>query len=950
MFSSNDNLLKRAIIKLIIVISLALIVAVSLGVVLAKINNMENIESLLETNKPSLPSKLLDRNGELITEFYSDEKRDIVTLDTVPDFLIQALIIWEDSSFYKHYGFNPMAIFRAAINNALGKAVSGASTLTQQLARTLFLTNEFSINRKIKELWISIQLEKKYTKNELLTLYINHVPFGYGTNGVQAASKQFFNKDVTELTYAEAAALITVISNPTFYSFNKFPSNHKKKQKEVLRRMVKFGIIREVDMEHSFNEFWLQWQQTAQSTRGAFYNREDKAPFFSDWVLQEIERKLPSVNVFKDGLTIYSTLDLKSHLIAEKLMAEIFDTQQKIFEQNQIRNYNAIQNKYLDSIVLMSELFSLSSVNIDQNRDKQRAITEFQNNLNPALNLTSQVLGLNLLETLTDVALEQSSKTKNLIAQVQGAFIALENETGQILVMVGGKTFDPNNRFNYAMQSRRQPGSSFKPLIYSAALDSGMYTASSIIIDKPFIFTFDSEDPDDWYKPNNYGGAYYDKVTFRRALRKSLNIPSCQIFYALGKNNNYKVPIDRAALLLGINSQKEINERFKPEVSTVLGTGSVSPLEMAEAFSVFANLGSRKITNSILYVEDRDGSVIYEPWKDIQKYHRENSKKLQVISQQNAFIITNILRDTVHHPDGFLTYRKNKLIEEGKTFPKVELAAKTGTTQNFNDAWIVGFSPEITVSMWCGFKEYGLSLGIGQPGVSVHGNAFLDFMRLYHFSKEPLTFKKPDNVAQVKVCSESGMLPSEDCSEETQYYEYFIPGTVPKTTCTVCKLKNERERATIDKFMKKYEIIDSKTDFLKFDIKYNDSFLKQNETNTTEIDIEGLTTVNLFEDDSYTNIDNLLNDSKKNNNSDKSKNENITDVTSDNIITNSNQDITDDSTDININISDNTVDSATNKTDDEIIEDNFSPTNNNDNNIDNNNIEDIDNIDVFDSE
>ncbi|HOV15141.1 MAG TPA: biosynthetic peptidoglycan transglycosylase, partial [Spirochaetota bacterium] len=216
--NTKNELIKKTLIKILILVIFTVVFAISLGIILSLINNTKNIEELLETKRPSLPSVLLDRNKQVITKYFSDEKRDLVTLDTIPDYLVKALILWEDESFYRHHGFNPLAIFRAAINNAIGRPVSGASTLTQQIATTLFLKKEKSVFRKIRELFLAIQLEKKYTKNEILTLYLNHIPFGYGTNGVQSAAKFYFDKDINELTYAEAASLITVISNPTFYS------------------------------------------------------------------------------------------------------------------------------------------------------------------------------------------------------------------------------------------------------------------------------------------------------------------------------------------------------------------------------------------------------------------------------------------------------------------------------------------------------------------------------------------------------------------------------------------------------------------------------------------------------------------------------------------------------------------------------------------------------------
>lgn len=334
-------------------------------------------------------------------------------------------------------------------------------------------------------------------------------------------------------------------------------------------------------------------------------------------------------------------------------------------------------------------------------------------------------------------------------------------------------------------------------MVYSAAFDTGRYTASTVILDEPTVFTFGSEDSDDWYKPQNYGGLYYGKVSVRRALRRSLNIPAVKIFYDIGKDNDYKVPIDRSAQLLGINAQSEIDSRFGREASTVLGTGSVSLAEMVNAYSVFANQGQRRVMNSILSVEDRDGRVIWEPWTDIEKYYRDNKKKLQVVSAQNAFLLTDILKGTVHSPDGFLYKAKRRIIASGRPFPDVELAAKSGTTQLWSDGWVLGYSPEITLGIWIGFKQYGLSLGYGQDGAVILGDTWVDYMRMAHLSsnKESLHFQAPANLSRIKVCAASGKLPSDACNEELVYPEYFLPGTLPKVTCDECsRVKNQRQQ------------------------------------------------------------------------------------------------------------------------------------------------------------
>ncbi len=807
MFFYKNKLIKSAQINGVVIFSLAVLGAIFLGLILTSINDMKKIEELLESKLPALPSKVFDRNGELITEFYSDEKRDLVTLDMVPDYLVKGLILYEDESFYHHHGFNPIANFRAVLGNLIGRPISGASTLTQQLSRTLFLTNKFSWTRKIKELWIALQLEKKYSKNEILTLYLNHVPLGYGTNGIKTACRFYFDKNVDEITPAESASLISMISNPTLYSIINRPRNNRGKQKLVLKKMVKSGIISALDSDNSFNKFWIDYQSLATSSRGAFYNREDKAPFFSDWVLQEIQKELPNVNPFRDGLTIYTTLDVRWQELATEMLSERIEKQQKIFEDDQVRTFNLIQNAVMDTIDLLSDTYSLFNIKTASGRLSDKVMVDFNKNLNGPLNLTAQLFGLNLVDNVTEIQFNKTEQAKNLMSEVQGAFIVLDNETGQIITMYGGKKFDPNYRFNFAMQSKRQPGSSFKPLIYSAAFDEGIVTPGDVINDRQYIFTFGSENEEEWYKPVNYGEKSYGRVSVRRALRRSLNIPALKVFYTM-RENDFKNGIDRAALLLGINSQSEIEKRIPAELSTVLGTCSVSPVEMAGAFSTFANLGKKRIPNAIIEVKDRDGKVIYSPWKELQKYYRENNKKLQIISPGNAFIVTNILKETLSY-DGTLSGPRYRIVESGKKWPDVDMAAKTGTTQNWSDAWGIIYSPLVTLVAWVGFKEYGLSLGYEQAADITIAPLCLEFMRQYHLDYKDLRFPVPDTgFAAMKICRESGLKPSPDCAEDSIYYEYFIPGHTPQEECTYCReLKNTTDPASIvfmDFFDKKY--------------------------------------------------------------------------------------------------------------------------------------------------
>ncbi len=800
------DLLKATIIKSIAFLSFILLLSLGLGFAISEINDLSTIEELLETQRPALPSVLKDRNGLVITEFYSDEKRDIVTLDKVPEHFIKGLIAYEDASFYTHKGFNAFAILRAVFNNIIGKPISGASTLTQQLARTLFLNNERSIKRKIRELWIALQLEKKYTKNEILALYINNVPFGLGTNGVQSAANFYFGVSAENMTPAQSASLITLISNPTYYSPIRFPQHHQNKQKKVLEKMVSAGIITQSEADFELNQFWVVWSTVPHSDKGAFFRRTDLAPYFSDWVANEIEKELPNVDLYRDGLIIHSTLDLRLNQLAEKLLVESIERQQRIFEVEQVRNNAMMQNRFIEGTSLLGVLFSLRNVQPSTNRITKQGLDTYQSKVNGPLNLLSQVFQLDMVKTVTDTMYTKTDQQSTSLPLVQGAFFAMDNETGQVISLVGGRQFSPSNRFNYAMQSRRQPGSSFKPLIYSYALDTGRINAATVIDDTPTIFDQGSEDPGVWYRPYNYDGVYYGPISLRRALRLSLNIPAVKVFHEVGRADGYKSAIDRAAMLMGINSQAEIDRRFSYEISTVLGTPSVSLYEMVRAFHLFANKGQRRTPSYILSIQDRNRRVIYEPWVELERYYRENRRKLQVISTGNAFILADILKDTVHRAEGFLYKRRVDMINEGLTFPDIELAAKTGTSQNWADAWLIGFSPAVTAGCWMGFDRYGLSLGFNQNGSLIHGHTWMEWMRQFHLGKGSLEFEAPNDVIQVRVCKHSGRLPSSECNASDLYVEYFLRGTVSRERCHVCGSKHFTEQRTIDQIGERFDM------------------------------------------------------------------------------------------------------------------------------------------------
>lgn len=758
----------------------AVAIGVSLGLAFAGTRNGEK-ELELGRVQPELPSTVLDINGNLITEFFSEISRAEVSIDDIPQFLIDALLVKEDQTFYKHHGFSVWNMTRAAVNNLLGNYFSGSSTITQQVVGLLGYADrsEITISRKLKELWWAIQIERKYSKREILEIYLNYSLFGNGCYGVEAASRFFFGHSVREITLAEAASLIPQLANPSYWSQLKHPDRARSQQRRLLDEMVAQGYCTKEAADSSFIDFWAHFDFTRATESSALLEREDKAPYFSEYVRGYLEETLfGKWDLYKDGLKIYTTLNLDYQKAAEGLMA-------KAIEEINV-NYQSMAKEKLSSTSSISGLLDALALgfNVEDLRYRRRIATDqalkaYTRDLNPIVDLCSALFGVAPVRPAVTMGYKKARTTQQK-TQVQGALIALDSRKGYVLTMVGGKEWTPTDQYNRTVNGEMEPGSSFKPLYYSAAIDARKYTAATMILDQPIQLV----NPDGtFYEPLNYKGEWQGRVLVRHALSRSMNVPSIQILDGIG----FDAAIGRASRMLGITDPGEIVRVFPRYYPLGLGVSPVKPIQMARAFAVFANQGREVEPLAVRYIEDRNGRFIQEPEKELRSRQSQKGEAMQIMSPQTAYIMTSMLETTVE--EGTLSGAKWQKLEGFKQ----PIAGKTGTTQNWTDVWTVGFTPHITTAVWFGFDRGNRSLGQELTGASDAGPVWAEFMRIAHRDLPVEDFKRPETgLANVTVCAVSGLLPGKYCKKTIP--EIFLSGTEPRTICEVCEYADSRSQ------------------------------------------------------------------------------------------------------------------------------------------------------------
>lgn len=749
-----------------------------LGLGLSETVNIKNTEYITSFDT-ALPTKLLDINGELITEFASDEKREIISLNRLPQHMIDALLTREDRIFYKHHGFSFKAVMRAVVGKLTGRSLGGGSTLTQQIAGTLYCDrSDMSILRKIKELWWAIQMERHLSKNEILELYLNKIYFGGGTYGVNAASKYYFGHSAEEITPAEAAILVIQLSNPAFYNPFDHPNRAMDRQKDVLNFMVKAGYISKENADDSFEDFWSNFDYTRTST-SAYMMRDDKAPWFSEYVRRELGNMIyGSQSIYTSGFTVNTTLNLKHQQHAQRIMEKYIRIANERYQAEHSSRSGMAFTTYIPMTELLSLVFNLPAIKVSEQRAEAIANAAYMSQINPILDVVTMMTGCNNLKVSIINRANSETKKESEKTTIEGTMVSLENDTGYITALVGGSKFDQENQFIRAVQARVQPGSTFKPLYYTEAIDSRKFTPVTPISDTPVVFHTADGKP---YIPLNFKGEWEGDVEVWYALCRSMNVPSLKVLDGIG----FDAAINRAVSLLGISKEELPSRAFVPGYPLGLGVCSVRPIEMARAFSIIASGGKEITPMAIRTVEDRNGNIIMNPEREIREAQRAKGEAIQILSPQTAFVMSKLLENTVNGPGTLSTqsWKFDYKTDKGQKY-SIHAGGKTGTTQNWADAWTVGFTPYNTAAFWFGFDKPGQSLGLKITGATLAGFAWGDYMREIHRGMLSKDFNKPaEGVIEVTVCSVSGKIPTPECRKTTT--QWVLAGTQPTDICPV---------------------------------------------------------------------------------------------------------------------------------------------------------------------
>ncbi|MCS7250417.1 MAG: PBP1A family penicillin-binding protein [candidate division WOR-3 bacterium] len=631
----------------------------------------------IQTYLPPVSSRVLDCKGRLIGEFF-EQKRKIVSLREIPKYLIDALITVEDKRFYSHCGIDVIRIIGALFYNLKSLSIKqGASTITQQLARNMFLTYKKDIIRKLKELILAIKLERSYTKEEILERYLNQVYFGYGLYGIEAASQGFLGKSASDLTLSEAAFLVSIVKSPNYYSPYKNFDLVLKRRNFFLKMLYKNKKISKEEYEKALEEKinLLPLQR----------NRQEVG-YIMEMVRQYVEDFFGTDYLYKRGLTIYTTIDLdiqrEANIALEKRLREIEE------------NYGFKEKK----------------------RDYDKLYKEKKGELPPP-------------------------------DYLQGALVCIENKTGFIKALIGGRDFF-HSQLNRVVQTKRQPGSAFKVFVYTAAIDQG-FKPSDIIEDSPISLEITGvQEP---YEPKNYDHRYIGPITLRKALALSRNVCAVRLIEKLTPEK-----VSEYAYLMGINS------KLRPYYSLALGSSEVSLLEMARSFATLANLGKKIVPILITKIVDSDGIVLKENYPSSES----------VLSPQTAFLVTTMLKSVLDEGTGYLI-RKYGYYGIG--------AGKTGTTDNFTDAWFIGYTPYLTCGIWVGFDKKK-KIFEGATGGVVCAPVWGEFMKNVSSFYPQNDFFIPDSIVRLMICEETGDLATSNCLEIRE--EYFLKGNEPTKYCS----------------------------------------------------------------------------------------------------------------------------------------------------------------------
>ena len=739
---------------LVVLFLVAAVLGTLSGVLFAYADDLPQI-SALDSYQANAITSLFARDGQVIGEF-AIERRVVIAYDDLAPVLRQAILASEDADFEQHFGLSASRIIVTGVKDLLYGQRAGASTITQQVARILFLSDymrggvfERSFERKIREAIVAVQLEKRYTKREILTFYANHVTMGHGAYGVEAGAQLYFEKHARDLTLEEAATIAAIVQTPARLSPFVNPDQTLARRNDyVLRRMADEGLIsREEAEEAAARPLGVRGQRTPDRSI---------APYFAEEIRKALERNYGADALYRAGLRVQTTLDAGLQEAANRaidLGLRRIDKRRSGYrkpERNVVTEGHAV-NRFTAARwaqpMRAGDVVPAVVTAVPRRGGGAARIRVGPHELElpaRAFSWTRRTSAADLFRVgdLIDVEIRtvRGSEPETVALEqaplLEGALVAIDNRSGEIRAMVGGFSFE-RSKFNRATQARRQLGSTFKPIVYTTAIDRG-FTPVSIFVDEPVSFDAGPDQPP--YEPMNYDRIFEGPITLRRALEQSRNIPAVRAMLEVGPQQ----VVDYAARF-------GLRGNFQPYLSLALGAGEATLMDATAAYSVFPNRGVRMTPYSVVTVADREGNIL----------EQNRPQAREAIRADTAFVMTNLLRGVIQRGTGAAAAALD--------WP---LAGKTGTVDDYTDAWFFGFDPNITVGVWVGYDEKKPIGGRskGETGASAALPIWMDFMRAYIDAhgdrKNPPTFDAPGNVAFVTL--DSGIT------------EAFINGTQPQ--------------------------------------------------------------------------------------------------------------------------------------------------------------------------
>ncbi len=714
----------------------------------------------LQNYQPSLVTQVYSSDRQLIGQFFI-ERRILTPLAQIPEHFRRAVIAVEDVRFFEHPGLDYIGILRAAWTNLRrGGKVEGASTITQQLARSLFLSSERTFDRKVRELVVAYKMELVSSKEQILETYLNQIYFGQGAYGVASAAQSYFGKDLSGLTVAEAAFLAGLPKSPNHFSPFKNYERAKKRQEHVLARMEEAGFLTAAERE----------QAAAEPLSFRRPGSEQIAPYFVEYVRQQLIAKYGEAMVYKGGLRVMTTLNLEMQRAAEAAFADgLRELDKRQGWRGPLRTVDPASlasgtlpvattdqpvavGDYREAVVAkVGKDFYLVQIGSHPAKLSFDDMAWAKKRLTGSDPAKDTVVNPNLKQILKpgdviEVRVKKVEKDTVYVRLeqtplVEGGLIAVDPGKGAIRAMVGGYDFG-RSEYNRAVQARRQPGSAFKPIIYATAVNQGMSPAS-VVLDAPVVY--EQVEEEKTWKPENYGRKFHGMVSLRDALAHSHNLATVRLLDKVGIKN-----------VIDFARQIGVTSPLAADLSLGLGSSSVGLMELTSAYSVFLNQGSRAEPYAIFSVKDNTGQVLELAEPQAQ----------EVISKETAYLITNMMEDVVQKGTGVAAKALGRPI-----------AGKTGTTDEFINAWFIGGTPNLVTGVYVGFDDRR-SLGETESGAHAALPIWINFMREALKPLPVVPFVIPEGVTFVKVDPSTGLLNSEQ-EDQPGNVEIFTKGSEP---------------------------------------------------------------------------------------------------------------------------------------------------------------------------